>query len=81
MIPLFRYHGTLLGTDAEELLKDAPNSSFLVRESRTSLGNYALTVKVNDKVKHIKIHAEGNPKKFNLEKDQQKFDCLENLVR
>lgn len=84
------YHGTLLGSDAELLINDAPNSSFLVRESRTSLGNYALTVKVNDKVKHIKIYAEGNPRKFHLERvpnknplesDQQEFDCLEALVR
>jgi len=75
------YHGTLLGSDAEQLVKEAQNSSFLVRESRTSLGNYALTVKVNDRVKHLKIYAEGNPRRFHLENDQQEFDCLESLVR
>ena len=79
--PLYRYHGTLLGSDAEQLVKEAQNSSFLVRESRTSLGNYALTVKVNDRVKHLKIYAEGNPRRFHLENDQQEFDCLESLVR
>ena len=55
-VPLTRkylwYHGKTSREDSEELLKDAPDGYFLVRESTTQPGNYALSTKHQGEIRH-----------------------------
>lgn len=62
---------------AEKLFADAPDGSFLVRESLTRPGEYSLSVKYNI-VKHIKINRSG--KLFSLAPDAQSFASIQELI-
>lgn len=50
------FHMSIGGTEAEDLLQDEPNGTYLVRESNSVPGEYALTVKNDDIVLHIRIY-------------------------
>lgn len=50
------FHGHLSGPDAERLLLDkGKNGSYLVRESTRQLGQYVITIRYDDHVKHVKL--------------------------
>lgn len=54
------FHINISGSDAEELLKEEPNGTYLVRESTSVPGEYALSVKNDDTVLHVRIcHSVG----------------------
>ncbi|KAI2798595.1 protein tyrosine phosphatase, non-receptor type 11, partial [Blomia tropicalis] len=50
------FHGPLSAQDAEKLILDkGKNGSFLVRQSRSKPGDYAISVRTDDKVTHVMI--------------------------
>lgn len=50
------FHGPLSGRDAEKMLSEKGKAgSFLVRESQSQPGNYVLSVKGEEGIKHIHI--------------------------
>jgi hypothetical protein len=54
---MFRfYHYSISGLEAEELLQNEPNGTFLVRESASLPGEYALSVKNDDSILHVRIY-------------------------
>ncbi|GFR93727.1 tyrosine-protein phosphatase non-receptor type [Elysia marginata] len=55
------FHGHLTGRAAEALLMEkGKNSSFLVRESQSKLGDFVISVRCDDRVTHVKIRCQGN---------------------
>ena len=55
------FHGPISGKDAEKMLSDrGKTGSFLVRESQSQPGNYVLSVKSDDNIKHIHIRFQVN---------------------
>uniref|UniRef100_A0A914WFK2 protein-tyrosine-phosphatase n=1 Tax=Plectus sambesii TaxID=2011161 RepID=A0A914WFK2_9BILA len=51
------FHNSVSGREAEKLLMDqGKNGSYLVRESQSTPGQYAISVRTDDKVTHIMIH-------------------------
>eukprot|EP00055_Hartaetosiga_balthica_P004278 m.10953 g.10953 ORF g.10953 m.10953 type:complete len:537 (+) comp3753_c0_seq1:82-1692(+) len=55
------FHANIKGTEAERLLKErGVNGSFLVRRSQTNDGDYALSVRREDAIVHIKIQSTGD---------------------
>jgi hypothetical protein len=50
------FHVGISAVEAEELLKDEPLGSYLLRESGSVPGEYALCVKCQHGILHIKIH-------------------------
>jgi hypothetical protein len=49
------FHIQISGTEAEELLRDEPNGTYLVRASSSNPGEYALSVKNDNNVIHVRI--------------------------
>jgi len=72
------YAGKMPRQKAEKLLVDCPDSAFLVREAETRPGEYSLSVKYNNNVKHIKINRHG--KLYELAPDAKSFECIQELV-
>ncbi|XP_012232077.1 tyrosine-protein phosphatase non-receptor type 11 isoform X3 [Linepithema humile] len=55
------FHGHLSAKEAEELmLERGKNGSFLVRQSQSSPGDYALCVRCDDRVTHVIIRSQDN---------------------
>lgn len=50
------FHINITGADAEDLLNDEPNGTYLIRESTSNPGEYALSVKNDDVVLHVRIY-------------------------
>lgn len=51
------FHNSVSGREAEKLLMEqGKNGSYLVRESQSTPGQYAISVRTDDKVTHIMIH-------------------------
>lgn len=48
------------------MLQNEPNGTFLVRESTSLTGEFALTVKNDDSVLHVRIYHDVRPGGFNL---------------
>ncbi|VDO78403.1 unnamed protein product [Soboliphyme baturini] len=72
------FHGNISGAEAEKLLMDqGRNGSFLVRESQSTLGDYALSVRLEDRVTHIIIRCQNG--KFDVGGGDD-FDSLAELV-
>lgn len=72
------FGGKIQRGKAEKLLADAPDGTFLVRESQTRPGDYSLSVRYSNNVKHIKINRHGN--KFDLAPDAKSFPTIQELV-
>lgn len=81
------YHGNISGKDAEQILngKQIKPGSFLVRDSRSTPGSFAYSIKYGDVIKHVKIN-QNLDNKFQLEPDgtgnlrPKEFSKLEDLV-
>lgn len=72
------FHGNLSGTEAARLvLERGRNGSFLVRESQSKPGEYALTVRTDDKVTHVMIRCQET--KYDVY-GGPKFDSLSKLI-
>lgn len=50
------FHVGISGAEAEELLQNEPNGTFLVRESLSIAGEYAFSVKSDESVLHVRIY-------------------------
>lgn len=50
------FHLSISGQEAEELLQTEPNGTFLVRESASLPGEFALSVKNDDNILHVRIY-------------------------
>jgi len=72
------FGGKILRQKAEKLLESCPDGTYLVRESHTRPGDYSLSVKYNNEVKHIKINREG--KLYDLASDAKSFPSIQELV-
>ncbi len=66
MIHYFRwFHGNITGREAEALLLDkGQESSFLIRASTHSPGNYVLSTRISGEIAHVIIHHSN--KKFSV---------------
>lgn len=75
------YHGKISREQAEAILRQGSGAdgSFLVRDSCTSIGDYALTVLQNNKVNHFQIRAHSDDAFFSLE-DNVKIHGLDSLI-
>ena len=51
------YHGKISRSEVEEKLRISPDGSFLVRESATYPGSYALSTKHQGQIKHRIVHS------------------------
>ncbi|XP_055374760.1 tyrosine-protein phosphatase corkscrew [Condylostylus longicornis] len=78
------FHGNLSGKEAEKLLLErGKNGSFLVRESESDPGDFALTVRTDDKgssedkITHVKIRWQD--KKYDIG-GGEKFSTLSELI-
>ncbi|UXI15577.1 hypothetical protein NH340_JMT01520 [Sarcoptes scabiei] len=72
------FHGSISPKEAEKLiLEKGKNGSFLVRESQSKLGDYVLTVRIDDKVSHVKIYCQQS--KYDVG-GGEKFHSLTDLV-
>lgn len=73
------FHGSISGLEAERLILDkGTNGSFLVRESKSKVGDYVLTVRTQaDKVTHVMIRRHNN--KYDVG-GGERFDSLAELV-
>ncbi|CAD5224310.1 unnamed protein product [Bursaphelenchus okinawaensis] len=54
------FHIDINGLEAEELLSEEPNGTFLIRESTSVPGEYALSVKNEDTTLHVRIYHDEN---------------------
>jgi hypothetical protein len=50
------FHVAISGLEAEEMLQAEPNGTFLIRESTSLPGEYALSVKNEDNILHVRIY-------------------------
>ncbi|KAG8042704.1 hypothetical protein G9C98_005339 [Cotesia typhae] len=76
------FHGKLSRDDAEGLLKNElnENGTFLVRESRTSIGDYVLSVLWNQQVHHYQIRKHKEDAFFCIEETEPPLHGLETLI-
>eukprot|EP00038_Savillea_parva_P023433 m.40912 g.40912 ORF g.40912 m.40912 type:complete len:809 (+) comp6046_c0_seq2:199-2625(+) len=72
------FGGKIQRSKAEKILENAPDGTFLVRESHTRQGDYSLSVKYSQNCKHIKINRKGN--KYDLAPDAASFTSIQELV-
>ncbi|XP_054770704.2 cytoplasmic protein NCK2-like [Lytechinus pictus] len=71
------FHGRITRGDSEKILSCPGESGlFLIRESETMPGDFAVSVKAPDRVKHFKVTR--SDKKFCI--GQRKFESLDDLV-
>jgi guanine nucleotide exchange factor VAV len=64
---------------AEKLFIDTPDGTFLIRESdRPPGGEYSLSVKYNEVIKHIKINRKGNM--YDVAPDSKPFATIQEMV-
>ena len=73
------YHGRISRKDAETVLNTrAQNGQFIVRESETKPGDYSISMKAPDRIKHFNIKnlADG---RYGI--GQRKFDSMDELIQ
>lgn len=71
------FHGNITPQEAEkQILEKGKNGSFLVRKSRKP-GDYVLTVRIDDKISHVKIYCQQSKYDFG---GGEKFDSLTDLI-
>ncbi|XKL67236.1 hypothetical protein PGB90_010656 [Kerria lacca] len=71
------YFGRITRQDAEKLLSNKPEGSFLIRISESSPGDFSLSVKCSDGVQHFKVLRDAQGKFFLW---VVKFNSLNELV-
>lgn len=72
------YHGPLKRLEAETLLRDAEDCSFLLRNSESSKNDFSLSVKNNNSFMHLKIVCANN--KYILGQFSKPFDTVPEMI-
>jgi len=72
------FAGRLGRPKAEKLFVGTPDGTFLIRESDSRPGEYSLSVKYNNVIKHIKINRKGNM--YDLAPDAKSFPSIQEMV-
>ncbi|XP_071838131.1 cytoplasmic protein NCK2-like isoform X2 [Apostichopus japonicus] len=72
------FHGKLSRAQSESVLQSAVEGNFLVRESEAFRGDFSISVKGADRVKHFKVHVGSEDSRFLI--GQKKFDNLDDIV-
>ncbi|CAG0924452.1 unnamed protein product [Notodromas monacha] len=70
------FHGSIGRDEAEMLLKNK-EGAYLVRESQSAVGSYALSMWVNGAIKHYMLYYDG---KSHFLREDKKYDTLRDLV-
>ncbi|XP_005188297.1 N-chimaerin [Musca domestica] len=73
------YHGCMSHKEAEELLNNKVDGSFLVRKSPGAADYYTLSVRFNKKTKHFKIYFKSGQGHY-LQEQSKHFDNIHDLV-
>jgi len=72
------YHGKISRYEAEALLKDQPDCSFLLRDSESSRTDYSLSLRNNNEPMHLKISCRGG--KFILGQNSKPYESIPEVV-
>jgi len=72
------FAGRLGRPKAEKLFVGTPDGTFLIRESDSRPGEYSLSVKYNNVIKHIKVNRKGNM--YDLAPDAKAFPSIQEMV-
>ncbi|KAI1719472.1 protein-tyrosine phosphatase domain-containing protein [Ditylenchus destructor] len=76
------FHINISGADAEDMLREEPNGTYLVRESTSNPGEYALSAKNDDAILHIRIyHNDGRFRVVPKDNFRSITDLLDNYIR
>lgn len=70
------YFGPVRRAEAENMLYQARNSEFIVRDSESTVGDLSVSMKAPDKIKHFKVSLRSG--KYCI--GQRKFDSVEDLI-
>lgn len=73
------YHGRMGHLEAEEILKDKPDGTFLLRRSPTANDYYTLSLRFNQKTKHFKVYYKIGRGHF-LQEQSKHFESIHDLV-
>ncbi|XP_065059511.1 SH2 domain-containing adapter protein D-like [Rhopilema esculentum] len=72
------YHGKITRFDAEELLRNVPDCSYLIRDSESSKTDFSLSLKNNDEPMHLKIACREG--RFILGQHSKPYDSIPEMV-
>lgn len=72
------YHGPLKRLEAEKLLKEAEDCSFLLRNSESSKNDFSLSVRIKNSFMHLKIVCQNN--KYILGQFSKPFDTVPEMI-
>lgn len=73
------YHGRMGHVEAEDLLKNKPDGTFLLRRSPTAKDYYTLSLRFNKKTKHFKIYFKAGKGHY-LQEQAKHFETVHDLV-
>ncbi|XP_037818493.1 beta-chimaerin [Lucilia sericata] len=73
------YHGRMGHLEAEEILKNKPDGTFLLRRSPSAQDYYTLSLRFNRKTKHFKIYYKTGKGHY-LQEQSTHFDTIHDLV-
>ncbi|PRP81026.1 phosphoinositide-3-kinase, regulatory subunit 3a (gamma) [Planoprotostelium fungivorum] len=76
------FYGQMTRREASEMMVGKPNGSFLLRHCNSYQGDYALTVVINDRIRHYQIASGryGHPYTLILHNDRIACTSLEQIV-
>ena len=74
------YHGKISREAAEQRLKTLAYDAFLVRESENRIGQFSLSLRNNNVVKHFRIDRRKGSGRFELYGSHMSFSFLHDLV-
>lgn len=72
------FHGKLSRAQSERVLENAAEGNFLVRESEAFRGDFSISVKGKERVKHFKVQVGSEDRRYLI--GQKKFDNLDDIV-
>lgn len=73
------YHGRMGHLEAEEILKNKADGTYLIRRSPTAKDYYTLSLRFNKKTKHFKIYYKTGKGHY-LQEQSKHFDTIHDLV-
>ncbi|KAM7346707.1 rho GTPase activating protein at 5A [Cochliomyia hominivorax] len=73
------YHGRMGHLEAEQILKNKPDGTFILRRSPTAKDYYTLSLRFDQKTKHFKIYYQSGKGHY-LQEQSKHFDTIHDLV-